>query len=80
MCLAVPGLLTAVEDEGGIRMGSVRFGGVSRRVCLEAVPEARVGDYLLVHVGFALAKIDEAEAQRIFKLLEDLPLLSEVEA
>ncbi len=62
MCLAVPGRLTAIVIEGGLRMGTVDFGGVRRSVCLEGVPEARVDDWLLVHVGFALRVLDPASA------------------
>jgi hydrogenase expression/formation protein HypC len=69
MCLSVPGRVTEVFDDDGLRMGKVAFGGVAKSVCLEHVPEAAVGDYVLVHVGFALARIDEAEAARIFEFL-----------
>jgi hydrogenase expression/formation protein HypC len=55
-----------------VRMGRVDFGGVARKVCLEHVPEAAPGDWVLVHVGFALSRIDEAEAQRVFALLREL--------
>ena len=72
MCLGVPGRVVEISTAGDVRMGKVEFGGVSRRVCLEHVPEAGPGDYVLVHVGFALSKIDEAEARRVFKLLEEL--------
>lgn len=71
MCLAVPGKVIEIHREHEIRMGKVDFGGVIRRVCLEHVPDASPGDYVLVHVGFALSVVDEAEAQRIFALLED---------
>jgi hydrogenase expression/formation protein HypC len=69
MCLAIPGKLLELTREEDLRMGRVDFGGVCKRICLEHVPDAQPGDYLLVHVGFALARIDEAEAQRIFALL-----------
>jgi len=61
-----------VFDDDGLRMGKVAFGAVAKSVCLEHVPEAAVGDYVLVHVGFALARIDEDEARRIFEFLETL--------
>jgi hydrogenase expression/formation protein HypC len=61
-------------------MGKVSFGGVSKSVCLEHVPDAKVGDYVLVHVGFALARIDEEEARRVFDVLETLGTLEEMEA
>lgn len=69
MCLGVPGKVIEIAAEGGLRMGKVDFGGVVRRVCLECVPDIAVGDYALVHVGFALARLDEAEAQRTLELL-----------
>ncbi|HEX4340436.1 MAG TPA: HypC/HybG/HupF family hydrogenase formation chaperone [Polyangiaceae bacterium] len=72
MCLAVPGLLTEVFVDGDVRMGKVSFGGVSRAVCLECLQDAVPGDYVLVHVGFALSRIDEEEAMRVFELLKEL--------
>ncbi|HVU02466.1 MAG TPA: HypC/HybG/HupF family hydrogenase formation chaperone [Polyangiaceae bacterium] len=72
MCLAVPGRLVEVSMDGDVRMGKVSFGGVSRGVCLECVPAAVPGDYVLVHVGFALSVIDEAEANRVFAMLAEL--------
>jgi hydrogenase expression/formation protein HypC len=62
MCLAVPGRIAAIYDSAGLRMGKVDFGGVSQEACLAYVPEAEVGDYVIVHVGFALSRLDEAEA------------------
>lgn len=69
MCLAVPGRLKELFFEDGVRMGKVEFDGVLRNVCLECLSEAAPGDYVLVHVGFALSRIDEAEAARVFELL-----------
>jgi len=66
-----------VFDDDGLRMGKVTFGGVAKSVCLEHVPEAGVGDYVLVHVGFALARIDEDEARRIFEFLATIEPLEE---
>ena len=80
MCLAIPGRLLAVEREADLLMGKVDFGGTARRVCLEHVPDAQPGDYLLVHVGFALSRIDEDEARRVFELLAELDQLGELEA
>ena len=77
MCLSVPGRVTEVFDDDGLRMGKVTFGGVAKSVCLEHVPEAGVGDYVLVHVGFALARIDEDEARRIFEFLATIDPLEE---
>lgn len=72
MCLGIPGEVVAVRDDAGLRFGKVRFAGVSRDVCLECVPEAKVGDYVLVHVGFAIARIDADEAARTYRILEEL--------
>jgi hydrogenase expression/formation protein HypC len=73
MCLGVPGeVLSIEEDAQGLRKGRVRFGGVVREVSLDLVPEAQVGDYVVVHVGFALSVIDADEAQSVFQLLEEL--------
>ncbi len=79
MCLAVPGRLSERYVEDGVAMGKVSFDGVTRRVCLECVPEANEGDYVLVHVGFALSCIDEAEAERVFQLLRELEPVPEAE-
>ena len=79
MCLAVPGRLLETYDERDLRMGKVGFGGVVRRVCLEYLPDAAPGDYVLVHVGFALSVIDEAEAQRMLATLEQLGELDQGE-
>ena len=80
MCLAIPGKLIEVsEDAHGVRMGKANFGGIVKQVCLEYTPEANVGDYVLVHVGFALGKVDEGEAARTYKLLEEMEQLAELE-
>src|SRR3954465_12257841 len=81
MCLAIPGkVLEIQQDEQGVRMGRTNFGGIVKQVCLEYTPEVQCGDYVLVHVGFALSKVDEAEAQRTYKLLEEMNQLTELEA
>jgi hydrogenase expression/formation protein HypC len=72
MCLGVPGRLVDEFVENGLRMGKVEFGGLSRTVCLEHVPEVVPGDYVLVHVGFALSRVDADEAARILAILEEL--------
>ena len=79
MCLAVPGRITEVwTSEGtGMRVGRVDFGGVAREVSLAFVPEANVGDYVLIHVGFALSRIDEAEAHKTLELLSQTGLMPE---
>jgi hydrogenase expression/formation protein HypC len=72
MCLGIPGQLTEIFEEQSLRMGKVRFSGVQRAVCLELVPDAKCGDFLLVHVGFALSRIDAIEAARLNELLAEL--------
>jgi hydrogenase expression/formation protein HypC len=64
MCLAIPGKVVEAYDTRGMRMAKVQFGGITREACLEYVPETQVGDYVLVHVGFAISRVDEAEARR----------------
>jgi hydrogenase expression/formation protein HypC len=80
MCLGVPGRVTETMVEHDVLMGKVDFGGISKRVCLEHVRDVRPGDYVLVHVGFALTRLDEAEARRVFDLLDAMKLLDELEA
>ena len=72
MCLGIPGKIVAVRDDPFLRMGTVDFDGVTREVCLAYVPEAGVGDYVIVHVGFAINRLDEAEAQATLRLLREL--------
>jgi len=77
MCLAIPGKVEEITIEGDLRVGRVNFGGVVKRVCLDYVPEVVVGDYTIVHVGFALSKIDEAEAVKTLALFEEMGMLEE---
>lgn len=81
MCLAVPGQLVSI-DEGASsfeRKGKVSFGGVVREVNLAYVPEAQLGDYVIVHVGFALSRVDEQEASRVFEYLRQMEELGELQ-
>jgi hydrogenase expression/formation protein HypC len=78
MCLGIPGKVVETYREHDVLMGKVEFGGVFKRVCLEHVPEVRVGEYVLVHVGFALSRIDEVEAQRVFEFLHSMQQLDEL--
>jgi hydrogenase expression/formation protein HypC len=80
MCLGIPGKVVETYREHDVLMAKVDFSGVSKRVCLEHVPEAQPGDYVLVHVGFALSRIDEEEARRVFEFLEKMNQLDELEA
>ncbi|MFF3336310.1 HypC/HybG/HupF family hydrogenase formation chaperone [Streptomyces sp. NPDC002888] len=77
MCLAVPGRVVGIEDRDGTRMARVDFGGVVKEVCLAYVPEAQVGEYVIVHVGFALQRLDEESARSSLELFEQLGLLEE---
>jgi hydrogenase expression/formation protein HypC len=76
VCLAIPGKVLSAEDLGFARTGRVQFGGTVRQVRLDFVPEASVGDYVMVHVGFAISKIDEQEAQRTYQILEEMDALA----
>ena len=80
MCLAIPGRVVETFDRQGLRMAKVQFGGIVRETCLQYVPEAGVGDYVLVHVGFALSTVDAEEAARTYHALEELGQLSELDA
>jgi hydrogenase expression/formation protein HypC len=77
MCLGVPGQVVAVYDANGLRMGTADFGGVRREICLTYVPEAEVGSFVLVHVGFAISVISEADARETRSLLEEIGALSQ---
>jgi hydrogenase expression/formation protein HypC len=75
MCLAIPGKILDISNKDGLRAGRVEFGGIVNRVCLNFVPDANVGDYVVVHVGFALSRVDREEAERTYQLLEAMGLL-----
>jgi hydrogenase expression/formation protein HypC len=77
MCLAIPGRVEEITTDGMIRVGRVNFGGVVKRVCLDYVPEIVVGDYAIVHVGFAISKIDEKSAQETLELFRVMGVLDE---
>lgn len=82
MCLGIPGKVLEIADSpqsDAIRMGKVEFGGIARDVCLAYLPEVGVGDWVLVHVGFAISKIDEDEAQEIFSYIEQIGEMSELQ-
>ena len=72
MCLGVPGRIIEIYEAGGLKMGKIDFGGVTREACLAYVPEAQMGDYTIIHVGFALNIISEAEAQETLQLLREI--------
>jgi hydrogenase expression/formation protein HypC len=80
MCLGIPGRILDMRGDGGVHMGVVDFGGVRRDVCLAYVAdEVKPGDYVVVHVGFAISRIDEAEAKRTFDILREMSQLDELE-
>lgn len=80
MCLGVPGkVLEVIPDPLGMTMGRVSFGGIVKEVCLAYVPEVQVGDYVVVHVGFAISIVDEAEAQQVFAFLREMDELDELD-
>jgi len=77
MCLAIPGKVEAITTDGLIRVGRVNFGGVIKNVCLDYVPEVEVGDYTIVHVGFALSKIDEETAEQTLRDFREMGILEQ---
>ena len=77
MCLGVPARIEEITQKDGLRMARVDFGGVSREVCLDYVPEANVGDYCIIHVGFAISLLSEAEAQETLALLDEIAAMDE---
>ena len=77
MCLAIPGRVEEITNEGDLRIGRVNFGGVVKRVCLDYVPEVEVGDYTIVHVGFALSKIDQESAEKTLAIFREMGMLDE---
>jgi hydrogenase expression/formation protein HypC len=77
MCLAIPGKVSQIEAQDGVRCGRVQFGGITRHACLDFVPEVNVGDYVMVHVGFAISVVDKDEAERTYALLETMGVLAD---
>jgi hydrogenase expression/formation protein HypC len=77
MCLGVPGKIVEVYETNGLRMGKIDFGGVTREACLAYVPEAQIGDYTVIHVGFAISQLSEEEAQETLSLLQEIANLDE---
>ncbi len=77
MCLAIPGKVALIEEKDGLRSGRILFGGIARQACLDFVPEVKEGDYVLVHVGFAISVVDKDEAERTYALLESMGYLKD---
>ena len=80
MCLGVPGRIVQVDEQAVLRTGTVDFGGTRREVCLAYVPDVRVDEYVIVHVGFALSRVDEDEAHKVFEYLKEMEELGELGA
>lgn len=80
MCLAIPGKVLEEFDRHGMRMARIQFGGIVREASLDYVPAAKVGDYVLVHVGFAISTVNAEEAERTYQLLEEMDQLTELDA
>jgi len=79
MCLGIPGKILEVYQRDELPMGKVEFGGIAKEICLAYTPEAAVGDYVIVHVGFAISRVDEKEAQEIFSYLQQIEGLDEID-
>ena len=77
MCLGVPGKITEMYQQEGLNMGKVDFGGVVREACLDFVPQAQIGDYTIIHVGFAISLLSEEEAQKTLEMLREITNLGE---
>ena len=75
MCLGIPGRVTEIRDEAGLAMGKVDFGGVRKDACLAYLPEVQLGDYVIVHVGFAISQVDEAEALKTLEILDEMGVM-----
>jgi hydrogenase expression/formation protein HypC len=80
MCLGVPGLVMQIqENDQGMTMGTVSFGGIAKEVCLAYLPDVQVGDYVIVHVGFAISRVSEEEAQEVFETLRQMGELRDLD-
>ncbi len=80
MCLAIPGKITDIYSSNGMRMAKVDFGGVTRETCLEAVPDANLGDYVIVHAGFALNTLSEKDALETLEIFRQMDALADAES
>ncbi|HME10968.1 MAG TPA: HypC/HybG/HupF family hydrogenase formation chaperone [Bryobacteraceae bacterium] len=78
MCLAIPGKIVALEERSCMRMGRIDYGGITREACLEYIPDPQIGDYVMVHVGFAISKVDAEEAARTYQYLAEMDQLDEI--
>jgi len=80
MCLAIPGKIVELEEGGSMRMGRIDYGGITRHACLAYIPDPQIGDYVMVHVGFAISKVDPEEAARTYQYLAEMDQLEEIAA
>lgn len=76
MCLGIPGKVTELYEANGMKMGKVDFGGVVKEACLEYLPEIRIGDYTIIHVGFGISQLDEEDARQTLALLREMDMLA----
>lgn len=76
MCLGIPGKVIELYEANGMRMGKVDFGGVVKEACLEYLPDIRIGDYTIIHVGFGISRLDEEEAHRTLAMLREMDMLA----
>ena len=79
MCLGIPGRVVEIRDDGGLLMGKVDFGGVRKEACLAYIPEVQLGDYVIIHVGFAISRVDEDEALKTLEILAAMGDLMQTE-
>lgn len=77
MCLGIPGKIVDIFESDGLKMGKIDFGGVTREACLAYVPDAQIGDYTVIHVGFAISQLSEEEAQETLRLLREIANIDE---
>jgi len=77
MCLGVPGKITEIYEQNGMKMGKIDFGGVTREACLDFVPEAKIDDYTVIHVGFAISLLSEEEAHKTLEMLREIDALGD---
>jgi hydrogenase expression/formation protein HypC len=78
MCLAILGKIVELEEETPMRMGRIDYGGITRKVCLAYIPDPQIGEYVMVHVGFAISKVDPEEAARTYQYLAEMDQLEEI--
>jgi len=78
MCLAIPGKIVELQEKSCMRMGRIDYGGITREACLEYIPDPQIGEYVMVHVGFAISKVDAEEAARTYQYLAEMDQLEEI--